>query len=158
SSKGVAGCGEILGVGAGFEYNWDTGDADVFGGCDLSGSSVHIATAARASAPDATGLQVRVPAHRPAVSFEATGTRDAPRVTVVDPHGHSYSDNGQPVQRHGPAAVLHVEGAHKTIIIVRGAPPGGNWTVSAEAGSTLITGLSMRVGLPPTRIRAHVHG
>ena len=166
SSKGVAGCATI----AGFEYNWQTGSGDVFGGCDLTETSVFIASrlappldALQAGTPvlalgATTKTQVRVPGGRRAVSFEVEGAGGAPRLLVTDPRGRRYVDNGQPLQRQGGMTLLRVPRARETILTVRGRPPGGRWTVETQPGSPAITGLATRRDKPATRVLARVRG
>jgi hypothetical protein len=153
SSKGIAACAAIIG----FEYVWGDG-ADVFGGCDLSDSPVHIARAARTAAASPAGRPVRVAHGLPAISFEAAGADVAPRVAVTDPRGRHYADDGNVVQRNGEVTILHLDQAKKTIVTVRGGPPGGTWSVAALPGSAAITSLVTRQGLPPTHVSARVRG
>ena len=168
SSKGVAGCATI----AGFEYNWKTGSGAVFGGCDLTGTSVYISrhlplplTAMSAAEPGrfaplgaTTRTRVRVPSGRRAISFEADGAGGAPRITITDPRGRRYVDNGSPSQGTRAASLLHLERARRSILTVRGRPPGGVWTIEAQPGSPAISGLSTRRDLPQTRVLARVRG
>lgn len=168
SSKGVAGCASI----AGFEYNWDDGSAELFGGCDLSETSVYISSKlplplvamsrAQGSGPAPLGAtrraRVRVPKGRRAISFEVDGAGGAPLITVTDPRGRKYVDNGRPVQGDRRSSVLHVERARQSILTVRGKPPAGVWTIETQPDSAAIAGLSTRRDLPPTRVRARVRG
>lgn len=168
SSKGVAGCASI----AGFEYNWNTGDAELFGGCDLTETSVYIARnlplplaamragpAARGAPIGATGrTRVRVPKGRRALSFEVDGAGGAPLITITDPRGRRYVDTGRAVQGNRRASLLHAERARRSIFTVRGRVPAGVWTVATQPGSPAITGLSTRRDLPKTLVRARVRG
>jgi hypothetical protein len=152
SSKGIAACALIIGL----EYEWGDTLPTLIGGCDLSDSSVHIS--ARAAAVSQSGQPVAVPRGLSAISFEATGADVAPGIAVTDPRGRRYADDGNVVQRKGDVTILHLDKAGKTIVTVRGGPPGGTWTVAALPGSPAITGLATRRGLPPTHVNARVRG
>ena len=168
SSKGVAGCATI----AGFEYNWKTGSGEVFGGCDLTGTSVYISRhlplpLAAMSTADAgrfaplgatTRTRVRVPSGRRAISFEVDGAGGAPRITVTDPRGRRYVDDGSPSQGSRAASLLHLERARRSILTVRGRPPAGVWTIETQPGSPAIRALSTRRDLPQSRVLARVRG
>lgn len=177
SSNGVGACGSIgtpLGrVGAGFGYYWKPSRVEVFGGCDLSKSALRIDRAGlRAGAAQAAGTPQRVQVAKglSAISFEVSGDTDAPRVTVTDPAGKAYSDDGADAQRRGrtvvrpgfeargEAEILHVAKAKKTIVTIRGRPPGGVWSITTQSDSARITEVATRQGLPSTSVKTRVIG
>jgi uncharacterized delta-60 repeat protein len=168
SSNGVAACTSLFG----FEYNWNTGNADVFGGCDLSQSSVHISSVlpdygkefvhgtSAAALGATTQTAVEVPHGQRTISFEVKGEGRAPTVVVTSPGGTRYVDDGSSAapQGKGDVSILHIDRAAETIVTVHGGPPAGRWTIATLPGSPAITGLATRTGLPPTRIMARVTG
>ncbi len=168
SSKGIAACATLFG----FSYNWKDGPS-VFAGCDLDDSSVALRdalpdydglgragpTAMAAAALGATATSsVKVPKGSKGISIEATGATGAPRLTVTDPTGHRYVDDGKIEQHEGGLAVLHLDALKKTLLTVRGAVPAGTWKVTSAAGSAAITGIKTRNVMPEADVTAKVTG
>ena len=172
SSRGMAGCLDLLTghVGASYPYG---GGLSLFGdfddGCDLT--TVGGVTLRRRALPRATDLiagrgaqaglgglparTVTVKGSPPFVMLGATGQSGSPQVTVTGPKGERIDDDGSPMQKRGGTAIIHSTKLGRTWVYVE-RPSAGTWSIEPQAGSTPLTAVSLRNGLPEPRVLAKV--
>lgn len=173
SSKGIAGCGEIIGIKGGFGYEWQSQRTDLFGAsCDLSpwrperhfapldgpgaGRVPMQARAHAAQAPEA-GNVVDVPLQQKALMLKADGVGGDPVLALVSPSGKRYA-----MPAGGAGAAEHEDWFYatnpqgdETYLGVR-TPEAGAWQVETVPGSPAIKSLSRSAVLPQPEVSATV--
>jgi hypothetical protein len=159
SSDGIAGCGSLeflfFSVNAGAGYHWGGSFHLYFDDCDVGPYRVY-ANSAKAAASGA-GSSFRLPPGLPVADIEVKGVGGAPDVTLHGPHGETLSTSARTEGKEGQLEFFRVDG-EKTAYIGVLKPSGGTWTVTANPGSSAITGTSVANGLPAPSVRASVTG
>jgi hypothetical protein len=152
SSKGVAGCLGLVGMG----YKWGE-SPELLGppSCDLEDYKIQgqAATARAAQAPQSFTLRPGLPS----ASLRLTGSGAAPpRVVVVSPSGARLT----PVPVNAPGAAtapaVFIQSRNLTQVGLR-KPAAGTWRVEPEPGSA-VAEIAVANGLTPPRITARVGG
>lgn len=152
SSKGVAGCLGVIGMG----YKWG-GRPEVLGppSCDLEDYEVagRAATARAAQAAQS----VTIPPGLPSASLRLTGQGGAaPSVVLVSPSGARLS----PVPANAPGAAtapaVFIQSRNVTQVGLRG-PAAGTWRVEPQPGSA-VAEIAVANGLTPPKASARVGG
>lgn len=176
SSKGIAGCGRILGINGGFGYTYATERVDVFGAsCDLgpytpvrkraplddngagrfnTTRAVGRTRQAGAATPGAIGIDVA--AGQKATFLKLEGTGGNPVVSLISPDGTRYD---MPTDRPGVQTERfigfrdHLSTA--SYVAVR-EPQAGRWQIVPRPGSAPIATVEGAPVLPDPAVRATV--
>ncbi|MCW3000225.1 MAG: domain containing protein [Solirubrobacterales bacterium] len=183
SSKGVAGCGEIVGIKGGFGYDYNTEKTDLFGNsCDLgpyrpvqrfaplddNGSGrepSRRATTSRAGAPGAAAADaapaataIDVASGQKALVLKLDGTGGDPVVTLVGPDGRRYAMPAtDPTIQSGDFFAARNPLSNETYVGLR-APGAGRWQIEPQPGSAPIAAVSGAAVLPEPQVTATVRG
>jgi hypothetical protein len=176
SSKGIAGCGRILGIRGGFGYTYATDRTDVFGNsCDLgpyapvrkraplddngagrfnTTRAVGKTRQAGAATPGAIGIDV--PAGEKATFLKLEGTGGNPVVSLIAPDGTRYD---MPLDRPGVQTEQFVgfkdHLSNASYVAVR-TPVAGRWQIVPREGSAPIATVQGAPVLPDPEVRATV--
>jgi PKD repeat protein len=162
SSAGVGACGSVdvffgsLSVGGGWRWG-DLLPSIYFWGCDIGPYREQVRAARSAHGAQAAGSGFTVPAGVPNFQIRLTGADDAPRVTLHGPKGETF-DMGADDSRMVPGfAFVRESAAHVTQIGLL-KPSAGQWTLTADPGSSAVQAIDTASGLPAPDIRATVSG
>ncbi|HWT93008.1 MAG TPA: PKD domain-containing protein [Solirubrobacteraceae bacterium] len=173
SSKGVAGCGEIIGIRGGFGHTWSNNHTETFGrSCDIGGyeperlfapqdsngtGRLPIARAAQAGLQDGDKA-FDVEAGQRALVMKLGGQGGDPLVTLVSPDGTQYAVPGGDgsVQTADFYATKHTL-EDLTLLGVR-APKAGRWILRTQPGSVPVTSVETAAILPKPEVKATVRG
>lgn len=177
SSKGVAGCGEIIGIRGGFGHDWRQNKTETFGrSCDIGAyeperlfapedtngaGRLPVARAAQAGFGDAIEAGDRtfdVGAGQRALVMKLGGQGGDPIVTLVSPDGTQYAVPGgdASVQTADFYATKHTL-EDQTLLGVR-APKAGRWILRTQPGSPAVTNVETAAILPKPEVKASVRG
>ena len=173
SSKGIAGCGSVIGISGGFGYNWQTEKTDVFGGsCDLApwrperklapadgeGTGRLPGRTARAAQSRSDATEIEVPAGQKALMLKLDGRGGDPLVTLVSPSGRRYEMPREElsVETADWLATRHPQ-ADETYVGVR-APAAGRWRIELQSGSVPLADVHRAAVLPKPQVDATVRG
>ncbi len=184
SNIGIAGCGEIIGLRAGFGYTYRTDKTDILGlSCDLgpyrpeaqfaplddngAGREPEERSAARARArqaaapaptPAPAATAIDVGAGERALVLRLAGTGGDPVVTLVSPDGTRYAmAAGTPAIETARFFAARHPDEDVTFLGVR-APRAGRWQIQPQPGSAPIASVSSAAVLPQPSVRATVRG
>jgi hypothetical protein len=167
SSKGVAGCGEIVGIRGGFGYDWVTEKTDLFGdSCDLSRweperkfAPLDTNGAGRqpmAYAAQDTSNAIDVPVGQKALMLKVDGVGGDPLVTLIAPDGTRYEvPTGEMAVDHEKWFTARHPQADQTYIGVK-LPAAGLWRIETQPGSPAIKSVSRSRVLPDPKVDATV--
>jgi hypothetical protein len=180
SSKGIAGCGEIVGIRGGFGYDYATDKTDLFGNsCDLApyrpvrtyaplddnGAGLTASSrlararaagdAASTSAPAATAVDVAP--DQKALVLKLDGDGGQPVVTLVSPSGQRFVMSATDVVQTDDFFAARNPLANETYIGVR-APKAGRWQIEPQPGSVAIAAVAGADVLPQPEVKASVSG
>lgn len=177
STKGVAGCGEIIGIRGGFGHNWEQNKTDLFGkSCDIgnyrplrefepedkngAGRAPGFAAARAAQAAPADGVTTfDVAKDAKALVLKLKGQGGDPTASLVAPSGRSYDVRADmdPVQTDDFYAAKNTTAAGETYVGIR-APEAGRWTLKLAEGSVPLAGVEQAGILPTPSVKATVRG
>lgn len=175
SHVGIAGCGEIIGIGGGFGYDFRTDKVTTFGdGCDLGpwrakpklapadgygagrvpGAKAGLATRAQAT-EDAMGVEVA--RNQKALVLKLNGATGDPVVALISPSGRRYAaPGGEPAfQSEDFFVAQHTLAANETYLGVREPEP-GRWTIERAPGSSAISEIAGADVLPDPKVSGSV--
>ena len=158
SSRGIAGCiyHAILWADVGGWYRWGEGFSvldNLTTSCDFQTVKQEVSVA---DARPVRAVTARLGGGRQSV-IAVTGRGSAPRVVVTGPDGRRVVDDGRPQQHYGNAIILHNDTIGITYIFLRNTSASA-WKVTAQAGSTPITGMRAADAVPPPTVTGRVTG
>ena len=152
SEVGVAACGKIGWVEAGFGYHFASDDIGVlFHGCSVGDYKSQGKLSSVGDGAETTS----VPAALPFVAWEVAGRTGAPVVTVTGPRGQHFDlPAGQDqATRTDQVVAVPVPALKRTWIFVR-RPTAGRWRIAPRTGTTALAGVAQAKGLPEPRVSA----
>jgi hypothetical protein len=160
SNVGIAACGKVTWLEAGFGYRWETGELAVMGpwACSVGGYEPVLERPGAAAGVAATPVALSLPASERGLVLKLHGDGGAPRVTLAGPGGRSVTTpagDGEPLAN-DEFVVLQDEAAETTIVAIR--RPRGEWTLTELPGSPPVTQVEQAAVLPEPSVDAAVRG
>ncbi|HLI31490.1 MAG TPA: hypothetical protein VKU89_01945 [Solirubrobacteraceae bacterium] len=160
SSTGIAGCGKILGLEAGFGYRWGSGHVSTFDGCSFGEYEATKASLAD-FAPNLTRTLAIAP-HTKAIALRVGGLGGPPGITLRGPGGQTIViPAGASKALRGPDYMVIENRSEAATDILLADPAAGSWQIQPALGSSVTSLAIARYYGPPSasgHVRKAPHG
>jgi hypothetical protein len=149
STTGIAACGSLNFLQAGWGFRWGDARPEPFTGCDLS---PYRAFAGGAAAAAAAVRSVHVARGLPHLALAVSSAAGAPRVTVSGPGGVVFRTPIGRALRTAHAVIVAFPPNHTTYVLIDN-PRAGTWKVSSDRP---ITRARLARGLPRPKVSGRI--